>query len=86
MASGHSYHCGYGLRDLQVLGLEFIPAADVVTAFGDLVNQMPDDLPMDEFLAYSKSTWIKGTTIGGRNRCISVLGLDRLQTNLKSNY
>ena len=40
----------------RLMGLAFIPVADEVTAFGDLANQMPDNLPIDEFLDYFKST------------------------------
>ena len=44
--------------------LAFIIVADVttlhvVTAFGELANQMPDNLPIDEFLDYFKSTWVE---------------------------
>ena len=62
MASGHTNQNGYGLGGL--MGLAFIPVADEVTAFGDLANQMPDNLPIDEFLDYFKSTLVEGTSIG----------------------
>ena len=47
-------------------GLAFIPVADVVTAFGDPANQMPDNLPIGEVFDYFKSTWTEGTSIGRR--------------------
>lgn len=50
----------------RLMGLAFVPTANVVTEFGELVNQIPDTLAIDEFLAYFKSTWIEGTTIGRR--------------------
>ena len=33
-------------------GTSILPCSCIVTVFGDLANQMPDKLPIDEFLDY----------------------------------
>ena len=47
----------------QRLAVAFIPVANVVTAFGDLANQMPDNLPIYEFRDYFKSTGGRVSTV-----------------------
>ena len=67
--------------------LALIYEADVVTAFGDLANQMPENLPIDEFLDYFKSTWVEGTSIGrrlGRARRLYTLRFVDLYKLIKS--
>ena len=66
MASVHTQYTPLRIWIRRLTGLAFIPVAKVVTAFGDLANQMPDNLPIDEFLDYFKSTWVVSTLIGKR--------------------
>lgn len=44
----------------RFMSLAFVPPLEVEDAFNDLVNQIPSTLDIDDFLAYFKSTWVKG--------------------------
>ena len=50
----------------RLMGLAFVLATDVVSCFTELVEQMPENLQIDEFLEYFKSTWIEGSAVGRR--------------------
>ena len=40
--------------------LAFIPVAEVVEVFNQVVDHIPDSLNMDPFLGYYANTWIVG--------------------------
>ena len=46
--------------------LAFVPVDDVRDCFFDILEQIPEDLQMDDLLAYFQTTWVEGLSTGRR--------------------
>ena len=53
---------GYGLELRRFLNIAFVPTEHVILALLKLLDLMPHDTKLDNFVNYFMTTWIQGIT------------------------